>query len=160
MASTQIQSHTHNLERPNEWSQQIDIPLRWGDEFGNVQLRIEQKKDETNNAENERKPPQKDNAWEIAMDFELPQYTNASQAPQAPQAPQTMTAHLKLQQSSLSVEFWSQDKMLNQTIESGLSTLAKQLQDSGLNITRMLCHQGIAPTKTKTLQQTIIDIKT
>ncbi|WP_054113599.1 hypothetical protein [Marinagarivorans algicola] len=160
-ASGHIHNHAHNLERSNEWQQHIDIPLRWGDEFGNAQVRIEQKEGQHNKNIHKATAEPTNTQWEIAIDFELPQDTLK---------PQTLSAHLKLQclklpqseqqQTDLSVAFWSQAPALNRTIEARLSQFKQQLSDIGLNITQLSCHTGAPPLKSSRLQHSIIDIKT
>ncbi len=165
-ANGHIHNHAQNLERPNEWQQHIEIPLRWGDEFGSAQVRIEQKEAQHNKNTQNKAAASTDTQWEIAIDFELPQTPkNHEGIPQHTLKPQTLSVHLKLQplkrqQSDLSVTFWSQTPALNQTIETRLSQLKQQLVDVGLNITQLSCHAGAPPIKPSTLQQSIIDIKT
>lgn len=118
---------------------QLEIPLRDGQQFTQVQLRIQRDQDSSTNEHTEPTP-----RWEIRLAFNLEQLGPL----------QSIT---RLYKGSVSSEFWAEQPETQQLVTSHLDHLRDRLLTKGLEVGELSCHRGSPPEPHHALQQHWID---
>ncbi|AQZ96195.1 hypothetical protein BVH74_16185 [Halopseudomonas phragmitis] len=118
---------------------QLDIPLRDGQQFQHVQVRI-QRDDPAPNRKAQELQPQ----WEIRLAFDLDQL-----------GPLHCISRLKA--GRVSSEFWTEQPLTLALLEQELGHLRTRLLGKGLEVAELSCHAGLPPEPRQSLQQRWID---
>jgi hypothetical protein len=153
-AVSRLQSHalsslqqTGTLENGNlQTSWQTEIPVRHGQEF--IPLQVKLQREETPEQQADREREQRDPLaalWRIELAFDL-----------APLGPLQVQAQLA--QGRLSGQLWAEHERTAQLIASQLGTLRERLLDRGLDVGDLECHPGSPPQGPRTrLEQRWVD---
>lgn len=120
---------------------QLEIPLRDGQQFNHVQVRIQ--RDES--APTPRQPePVPVPVWEVRLAFNLDHLG-------------TMQAIARLRNDKVSSELWAERQETLGLISSEISVLRDRLLAKGLDVGELSCHQGTPPPPRQPVQQGWID---
>ncbi|MEJ6654803.1 MAG: flagellar hook-length control protein FliK, partial [Pseudomonas sp.] len=118
---------------------QLEIPLRDGQQFSQVQMRIQR----DSNAPDERQTEQAPQ-WEIRLAFNLEQLG-------------PMQAIARLYKGRVSSEFWAEQADTLQRISHQMDRLRDRLLTRGLDVGELSCHRGSPPEPRQAVQQRWID---
>ncbi|MFK0089445.1 flagellar hook-length control protein FliK [Pseudomonas sp. NPDC090755] len=125
---------------------QLEIPVRTGQEFTPLQLKLqrEETREQQDDPERERRDPLA-MAWHIELSFDL-----------HPLGPLQVQAQIN--QGKLSSQFWAERPATAQLIDSQLGNLRERLLARGLNVGDLHCHPGTPPQGPRThLEQRWVD---
>lgn len=125
---------------------QLEIPLRNGQDFMPLQVKLQREETPEQQAdpERERRDPL-EMLWRIELSFDL-----------HPLGPLQVQAQIS--QGALSSQLWAELPATAQLIDSQLGALRARLQARGLNVTELYCHQGTPPQGPRTrLEQRWVD---
>lgn len=125
---------------------QLEIPLRTGQDFMPLQLKLQREEtpEQQNDPEREHRDPL-EKLWRVELSFDLP-----------PLGPLQVQAQIS--QGSLSSQLWAELPSTAQLIESQLGNLRERLLARGLNVGELHCHHGIPPQGARTrLEQRWVD---
>jgi Flagellar hook-length control protein FliK len=132
--------------KPNA-SWQIEIPVKSHNDVQQLHLRIDRGWIEEQNTPERKSETTKVKQWSVTLRFDLP--TRGE-----------FCAQFSIVNSSMNATLWAaQDKTLAE-IKSHLSSLRKQLEDQGIQITNLQCVKGMPPEKPITLGYSLIDVST
>lgn len=144
LASLQQTGVTENGNLQTTW--QTEIPIRHGQEFVPLQVKLQQEQTPEQHADAQRS--QRDpleSLWRIELAFDLP-----------PLGPLQVQAQLS--QGRLSGHLWAEQQQTAQLIERQLGTLRERLVARGLDVGELECHPGIPPQGPRTrLEQRWVD---
>jgi len=144
LASLQQTGITENGNLQTTW--QTEIPIRHGQDFVPLQVKLQQEETPEQHADPER--GQRDpleSLWRIELAFDLP-----------PLGPLQVQAELN--QGRLSGQLWAQQPDTAQLIERQLGELRERLLARGLDVGDLQCHPGIPPQGPRTrLEQRWVD---
>lgn len=155
-AVSRLQSHalsslqqTGTLENGNlQTSWQTEVPIRHGQEFVPLQLKLQREETPEQQAGRERARDDHDALaalWRIELAFDL-----------APLGPLQVQAQLA--QGRLSGQLWAEQERTARLIDSQLSALRERLLARGLDVGDLECHPGTAPQGPRTrLEQRWVD---
>ncbi|WP_394241937.1 flagellar hook-length control protein FliK [Halopseudomonas laoshanensis] len=118
---------------------QLEIPVRDGQQFSHVQVRI-QRDDSAPEARQVEKTPH----WEVRLAFNLDQLGS-------------LQAIAKLYKGRVSSEFWAEQPQTLSLLDGELRLLRDRLLAKGLDVGELSCHQGMPPQPNQALQQRWID---
>src|SRR5690606_20641276 len=118
---------------------QLDLPLRDGQQFTQVQLRIQQDKPAPDRRQGEQAPQ-----WEIRLAFNLDHLG-------------PLQAIARLQRGRVSSEFWAEKPDTLQLLHRELGQLRDRLLTRGLEVGELSCHHGTPPEPQQAVQQRWID---
>lgn len=118
---------------------QLEIPLRDGQQFTQIQLRIQRDQDAASSQHAEPTP-----SWEIRLAFNLEHLGPL----------QSIT---RLYKGSVSSEFWAEQPETQQLVTSHLDHLRDRLLTKGLDVGELSCHRGSPPEPHRALQQHWVD---
>lgn len=118
---------------------QLEIPLRDGQQFSHVQVRI-QRDDASPEARQVEKTPH----WEVRLAFSLDQLGS-------------LQAIAKLFKGRVSSEFWAEQPQTLSLLNGEMRLLRDRLLAKGLDVGELSCHQGSPPQPNQSLQQRWID---
>ncbi|MDR2307389.1 MAG: flagellar hook-length control protein FliK [Paucimonas sp.] len=150
-AISRLQSHslsslqqTGTLENGNQQTTwQTEIPVRHGQEFIPLQVKLQREETPEQQAERERDPLEA--LWRIELAFDL-----------APLGPLQVQAQLL--QGRLSGQLWAEHEQTARLIDSQLSTLRERLLARDLDVGDLECHPGTPPQGPRTrLEQRWVD---
>lgn len=118
---------------------QLEIPMRDGNQFNHVQMRIQR----------DNPPPTSKHAepipqWEVRLSFNLDELGS-------------LQAIARLRQDKVSSEFWAERANTLSLVSTTLSELRDRLLAKGLDVGDLTCHRGTPPPPRQALQQTWID---
>ncbi|MFV3406071.1 MULTISPECIES: flagellar hook-length control protein FliK [Pseudomonas] len=155
-AVSRLQSHalsslqqSGTLENGNlQTSWQTEVPIRHGQEFIPLQVKLQREEtpEQQANREREREPREPAEAlWRIELAFDL-----------APLGPLHVQAQLA--QGRLSGQLWAEQPHTAQWIDSQLGSLRERLLARGLDVGDLQCHPGTPPQGPRTrLEQRWVD---
>ncbi|MDD2049759.1 flagellar hook-length control protein FliK [Pseudomonas putida] len=125
---------------------QLEIPLRNGQEFVPLQIKLQREETPEQQAdpERERRDPL-EMLWRVELSFDLD-----------PLGPLQVQAQIS--QGALSSQLWAELPRTAQLIEGQLGNLRERLLARGLNVTELHCHHGTPPQGPRTrLEQRWVD---
>ncbi|MEL0169127.1 MAG: flagellar hook-length control protein FliK [Pseudomonadaceae bacterium] len=123
----------------NQTTWQLEIPLRDGQQFNHVQVRIQ--RDESAPTPRQPEPVP---VWEVRLAFNLDHLG-------------TMQAIARLRNDKVSSELWAERQETLGLISSEISALRDRLLAKGLDVGELSCHQGTPPPPRQPVQQGWID---
>lgn len=145
-AVSQQQARAEAPPTPQSWT--LEIPVRYGLEQHNVSLHFEQDwvqpKDEQNSSATRT---QKTRRWQVLLSFSLPEAGN-------------VYAQLTLIGESVAAKLWTERRDTLREVSAKLGLLRQQLQGQGIEVTQLDCLQGTPPSKTQSLNYSLVDIRT
>ncbi|MEH6499177.1 MAG: flagellar hook-length control protein FliK [Pseudoalteromonas distincta] len=118
---------------------QLEIPLRDGQQFSHVQVRIQRDEPSPEEKKTEQAPH-----WEVRLAFNLDPLGS-------------MQAIAKLYKGRVSSEFWAQQPQTLTLLHGELNQLRDRLLAKGLDVGDLSCHRGMPPQPNRALQQRWID---
>lgn len=118
---------------------QLEIPLRDGQQFNHVQVRIQ--RDESAPTPRQPEPVP---VWEVRLAFNLDHLG-------------TMQAIARLRNDKVSSELWAERQETLGLINSEIGALRDRLLAKGLDVGELSCHQGTPPPPRQPVQQGWID---
>lgn len=118
---------------------QLEIPLRDGQQFNHVQVRIQ--RDESPPTPRQPEPVP---VWEVRLAFNLDHLG-------------TMQAIARLRNDKVSSELWAERQETLGLISSEIGALRDRLLAKGLDVGELSCHQGSPPPPRQPVQQGWID---
>lgn len=118
---------------------QLDLPLRDGQQFSQVQMRIQQDQSAANERHGEQAPQ-----WEIRLAFNLDHLG-------------PLQAIARLHKDRVSSEFWAEQPSTLQLVRNELDQLRDRLLTRGLDVGELSCHHGSPPQPQQSVQQRWID---
>ncbi|WP_339845889.1 flagellar hook-length control protein FliK [uncultured Halopseudomonas sp.] len=118
---------------------QLEIPLRDGQQFNHVQVRIQRDDEAPSKKAGEQTP-----FWEVRLAFTL-DHLGALQA------------IAKLYKGRVNTQFWAEQPHTLSLLNSELALLRDRLLAKGLEVGEISCHQGTPPQPNQALQQRWID---
>ena len=118
---------------------QLDLPLRDGQQFTQVQMRIQRDQSAADDRQAEQAPQ-----WEIRLAFNLEHLG-------------PLQAIARLYKGRVSSEFWAEQPNTLQLVNSELDQLRDRLLTRGLEVGELSCHHGSPPEPQQTVQQRWID---
>ncbi|QXH50030.1 flagellar hook-length control protein FliK [Pseudomonas fakonensis] len=155
-AVSRLQSHalsslqqSGTLENGNlQTSWQTEVPIRHGQEFIPLQVKLQREETPEQKAGREREPEQRDPLqalWRIELAFDL-----------APLGPLQVQAQLA--QGRLTGQLWAEQERTARLIDSQLGTLRERLLARGLDVGDLECFPGTPPQGPRTrLEQRWVD---
>lgn len=118
---------------------QLDLPLRDGQQFTQVQMRIQRDQSTPDERQAEQAPQ-----WEIRLAFNLEHLG-------------PLQAIARLYKGRVSSEFWAEQPNTLQLVNRELDQLRDRLLTRGLEVGELSCHHGSPPEPQQTVQQRWID---
>lgn len=118
---------------------QLEIPVRDGQQFSHVQVRIQR-----DDAAPEGKQTEQAPHWEVRLAFNLDPLGS-------------LQAIASLYKGRVSSEFWAEQPQTLTLLHGELSQLRDRLLAKGLDVGDLSCHQGMPPQPNRALQQRWID---
>ncbi|UJJ31118.1 flagellar hook-length control protein FliK [Halopseudomonas maritima] len=118
---------------------QLEIPLRDGQQFNHVQMRIQR-----DSPAPDREHPDPVPVWEVRLAFNLDHLGN-------------LQAIARLRDDRISSELWAEQQSTLALLHSELDTLRDRLLAKGLDVGEISCHCGTPPAPRQAVQQTWID---
>ncbi len=118
---------------------QLEIPLRDGQQFNHVQMRIQR-----DSPAPDREQPEPVPVWEVRLAFNLDHLGS-------------LQAIARLRNDRVSSELWAEQQPTLALLNSELSTLRDRLLAKGLDVGEISCHCGTPPAPRQAVQQTWID---
>ena len=123
----------------NQTVWQLEIPLRDGQQFTQMQMRIQRDQSAPDNRQAEPTPQ-----WEIRLAFNLEQLG-------------PMQAIARLYKGRVSSEFWAEQSDTLQRINAEMGRLRDRLLTRGLEVGELSAHRGSPPEPQQAVQQRWID---
>lgn len=147
-AATQIGSNLAQfIEHPESANLSQEFAIKWGNEYGLMQLKIEEKYDEsTHNQDAEYKDSQQ-SQWQVYLSLELPKE-------------QSLDSEITLSGSNITVELWTQSTGMHQAVNSQAGSLKQQFEQDELELAHFHCHLGHPSVAKPALRHSLIDITT
>lgn len=118
---------------------QLEIPLRDGQQFSHVQVRIQRDDAPAKGKKQEQEP-----LWEVRLAFNLDQLG-------------ALQAIARLFKGRVSTEFWAEQQSTLSLLDQELVQLRDRLLAKGLEVGEMSCHRGAPPQPSHAVQQRWID---
>lgn len=118
---------------------QLDLPLRDGQQFTQVQMRIQRDQSAPDSRQTEQTPQ-----WEIRLAFNLDHLG-------------PLQAITRLHKGRVSSEFWAEQPRTLQLVSNELDQLRDRLLTRGLEVGELSCYHGSPPTPQQAVQQRWID---
>ncbi|MEH6565515.1 MAG: flagellar hook-length control protein FliK [Halopseudomonas sp.] len=118
---------------------QLEIPLRDGQQFNHVQMRIQQDNPPPNAKQAEPVPQ-----WEVRLAFNLDELGS-------------LQAIARLRKDKVSSEFWAERANTLSLVSNELTELRDRLLAKGLEVGELSCHRGTPPPPRQAVQQSWID---
>lgn len=118
---------------------QLEIPLRDGQQFNHVQVRIQREDEAPAKKTGEQAP-----FWEVRLAFALDHLGS-------------LQAIAKLYKGRVTTQFWAEQPGTLALLNSELTLLRDRLLAKGLEVGEISCHQGTPPQPNQALQQRWID---
>ncbi|MFA5677971.1 MAG: flagellar hook-length control protein FliK [Pseudomonas sp.] len=118
---------------------QLDLPLRDGQHFTQVQMRIQRDQSTPDKRDAEQQPQ-----WEIRLAFNLDHLG-------------PLQAIARLYKGRVSSEFWAEQSSTLQLVNNELGQLRDRLLTRGLDVGELSCHHGSPPEPQQAVQQRWID---
>lgn len=118
---------------------QLEIPLRDGQQFTQVQLRIQRDQEAPDKQQSEQQPQ-----WEIRLAFNLEQLG-------------PLQAITQLYKGRVSSQFWAEQPHTLHIVTQQLGYLRDRLLTKGLEVGDLSCHRGSPPEPQRAVQQRWID---
>ena len=132
----------------------LELPVRVGEHVYpltlNIQERVHEKPEEehTKNAKDEEKKRRKiTKRWQVFMEFDLDELG-------------TFAGDIRVEDEHVTTQLWVQKTALWQASHQHLNTLKHELENSGITVDAISCHQGKAPEQSIRVQQSLVDIRT
>lgn len=132
------QSHSFS-DGSTQTTWQLEIPLRDGQQFNHVQVRI-QRDDEAPRKKGAEQAP----FWEVRLAFSLDHLGS-------------MQAIAQLNKGRVNTQFWAEQPTTLSLLNNELRLLRNRLLAKGLEVGEISCHQGSPPQPNQALQQRWID---
>lgn len=123
----------------NQTVWQLDLPLRDGQHFTQVQMRIQRDQSAPSKRDGEQLPQ-----WEIRLAFNLDHLG-------------PLQAIARLYKGRVSSEFWAEQPTTLQLVNQELGQLRDRLLTRGLDVGELSCHRGSPPEPQQAVQQRWID---
>ncbi|WP_156826470.1 flagellar hook-length control protein FliK [Marinobacterium rhizophilum] len=144
VTTAQLHSASQSQDLPDGTSERhlvLDLPIRLGECLENVELRLKR-----------HRARQGDNPasshWLVRLSFDL-------------QALGPLEAELRLADDTrLSARFWATEPDTAQLIEQRLPAFASNLNQQGILVDELDCHQGTAPRRDNGIRRQLINLKT
>lgn len=130
----------------------LELPVRLGESIFPLTLHIHQReyeemeKDHAKD-ENEDKQQEKRKRWHVFMEFDLDELG-------------MFASDICIEENRVKTTLWVEKTTLWHTTRSHLNQLENTLQESGIEVETLSCLHGKAPSKTMSLQQSLVDIRT
>lgn len=119
---------------------QLEIPLRDGQQFSHVQMRIQRDEE----AEKKNTSSNASAQWEVRLAFSLEQLG-------------PLQAIARLHKGTVSTQFWAEQPETLQLLRGELDYLRQRLEHQGLEVGKLSTHQGSPPQPEQPVQQRWID---
>lgn len=118
---------------------QMDLPLREGQQFSHVQVRVQR-----DDAAPTRKQPEPIPKWEVRLAFNL-----------GPLG--ALQSIARLYRGRVSSEFWAERSDTLSLLDAEIQQLRDRLLAKGLDVGELSCHRGTPPAPRQAVQQTWVD---
>ena len=122
-----------------------EFPVRLFHGLGNLFIQWELPPDEKKKHKKKKNPTKAARHWRVFMEFE---------------AQSTLAIELNLTESSLCGEFWTESQSLQQEAQENLDSLKTRLENTGLTVTDLRCHQGSPPVNGTTIDSAPFKVTT
>lgn len=120
----------------------LDIPIRYGDQYSQVELIIRQ---EEQSKDSNKKETEK--YWQVFLEFDLATLG-------------LIQARIQLQNDITNVEFWSESKHTQKIIQNKMISLTEQLQQNDIHVHHIHSKLGQLKQKPFQMHYQMVDIKT
>ena len=132
----------------------LELPVRVGEQVYpltlNIQERIHEEKEEDeqeNTKADETRGRKIKKRWHVFMEFDLDELG-------------TFAGDIRVEDEHVSTQLWVQKTVLWEASRQHLSMLKNELENSGITVDNISCHQGKAPEKSMRVQQSLVDVRT
>lgn len=123
-----------------------EIPIRLGDHIHPLLLHIQEQHESPNQDSREREHKEKSRKWHVKMAFESPEGC--------------FHAHLNLINDTLKADLWLDSPPMLSKAKHQLNALKKDLENQGLTVSGLKCHEGVPPPANVGLQTSLVDVRT
>jgi hypothetical protein len=159
LGNRQISNVTANLDSPEALKLQQEIPLKFGNEFGLLELKIAQRDDQHQDQKSSKgSVQQKQQRWTIFMTFDIPVNSRLNSAQPIENA--SLSAEVDLCETVVNLTFWSTHQNLLKQIAKKKEELEEVMRASGIQVKNVLVHSNPPPLREVAVQQTRVDIRT
>lgn len=155
LARQQAANASQPAERNDSFQHQQEIPLKLGDEFTTLQLKIEEKREHEQKNEDNKREANTEKKWSIFLKFEIPALPHQTQ-----ESKSELSVEMTLHQQTVNIEFWCSEPLLQKEIQTRSRQLEEEMTASGLKVDSLAVNTGEAPSKRIAVSQTRIDLKT
>lgn len=128
----------------------VDLPIKHGNEFHNLELEF--REEWLQDKDDEKEETEKTKQWSVLLNFDLPDAG-------------TLFSRVRLwqdktQDNKVSVQFWTERLDIQTEIQSKLALLQQQLSKKGVNVEEIQCLGGTPPSRNTQLNYALVDVKT
>lgn len=123
---------------------QLEIPIRWGDNTHNLEVKIEQRLEEDNPSQSDQ---DKERQWQITLNFDLLDHGY-------------FHARLDIHGQHIKAKLWAENPDTFSSAQAQLQALRGQLQEQGLVVDELNCQKGKPQQSSNRLSYQLVDIKT
>lgn len=152
LAKVQLQQlHTLNHQQSQVDSPQptqswlFDIPVRYGQDVHPLEIRIDQ--EWVNDEKNEENQRDKVKQWSVMLSFNLPRLGG-------------LYAQLTILDDAVSAKLWAEQTSTLAQAQASLESLRQQLQAQGVEVKQLQCVNGSPPSRSVSLNYSLVDIQT
>ncbi len=85
--------------------------------------------------------------WQVLLTFELPEAG-------------TFHAQITVRDPQVAARLWAEQPDTAETVRKRLTQLHQRLEDEGLEVTRLECHDGAPPRRKTEIHYSLVDITT
>lgn len=137
------QTQADNPQPTQSWL--FDIPVRYGHEVQQLEIRIDQEwvADEKNESSQRDKIKQ----WSVMLSFNLPRLGG-------------LYTQLTILENSVSAKLWAEQESTLIQAQASLDHLRQQLQSQGVEVKQLQCLSGLPPNRSVALNYALVDVKT
>lgn len=137
------QTQTDNPQPTQSWL--FDIPVRYGPELHQLEIRIDQ--EWTAEDKDERDQRDRVKQWSVMLSFNLPRLGG-------------LYAQLTILDDTVSAKLWADQESTLAQAQASLENLRQQLQSQGVEVKQLQCLHGAPPSYSISLNYALVDIKT
>lgn len=124
------------------WS--LEVPMRLGQEVQNLWLQIDQQWLEEEDAQ---RATGKVRQWQVLLSFELPDAG-------------PLHAQITVRDQQVATRLWAERPETVDTIRGRLSLLQQRLEQNGIEVTKLECHEGAPPRRKTRIHYSLVDVST
>lgn len=136
-------SQGETAQPTQSWS--LEIPLRLGQEVQPLFMQIDEQWESSD--EEGKKGAGKVRQWQVLLTFELPEAG-------------TFHAQITVRDPQVAARLWAEQPDTADTVRKRLSQLHQRLEEEGLEVTRLECHDGAPPRRKTEIHYSLVDITT